>query len=96
MRNGRLSRLARKHLGLPKPSLFLRYFCNNLRYWQNSCNFVGEPKHTDHFYIFMQTPENDREGLPPFIKSWAQMYRIVIGTLFALILFFYWMMRYLA
>ncbi|MEZ4904490.1 MAG: hypothetical protein R2822_23455 [Spirosomataceae bacterium] len=44
----------------------------------------------------MKNPENDREGLPPFIKSWAQMYRIVIGTLFGLILLFYLMMRFLA
>lgn len=44
----------------------------------------------------MTTPENENEGLPPFIKSWPQMYRLVIGTLFALIVLFYLMMRYLA
>ncbi|MCU0338259.1 MAG: hypothetical protein MUE30_00110 [Spirosomaceae bacterium] len=32
--------------------------------------------------------------LPPFIKSWPQMYGIVIGTLLIQMLLFYWMMRY--
>jgi antibiotic biosynthesis monooxygenase (ABM) superfamily enzyme len=41
-------------------------------------------------------PENANEGLPPFIKSWPQMYAIVIGTLFVLMLLFYVMMRYFA
>jgi hypothetical protein len=41
-------------------------------------------------------PHNDHDGLPPFIKSWPQMYAIVIGTLFVLILLFYVMMRYFA
>jgi len=38
--------------------------------------------------------ENEQEGLPPFIKNWPQMYAIVIGTLFVLMLLFYAMMRY--
>jgi len=37
---------------------------------------------------------NETEGLPPFIKSWRQMYGIVIGTLAVLMLLFYAMMRY--
>lgn len=41
-------------------------------------------------------PENPNEGLPPFIKSWPQMYAIVIGTLFVLMFLFYVMMRYFA
>ena len=41
-------------------------------------------------------PENEQEGLPPFIKTWPQMYAIVIGTLFVLMLLFYAMMRYFA
>lgn len=39
-------------------------------------------------------PENECEGLPPFVKSWNQMYLIVIGTLFLLIVLFYAMMQY--
>jgi hypothetical protein len=41
-------------------------------------------------------PENDQEGLPPFVKNWSQMYAFVIGTLIVLILLFYAMMRYFA
>ncbi len=41
-------------------------------------------------------PENENEGLPPFIKSWPQMYALVIGTLFVLMVLFYVMMRYFA
>lgn len=37
---------------------------------------------------------NETEGLPPFIKSWRQMYRIVIGTLLVLMALFYVMMKY--
>lgn len=40
------------------------------------------------------TPENECEGLPPFVKSWSQMYAIVIGTLVLLIALFYAMMQY--
>ncbi len=40
------------------------------------------------------SPENSRDGLPPFIRNWPQMYGVVIGTLFVLILLFYLMMRY--
>ncbi len=39
-------------------------------------------------------PENESEGLPPFVKTWPQMYTIVIGTLVLLILFFYAIMQY--
>ncbi|WP_205319194.1 hypothetical protein [Runella rosea] len=39
-------------------------------------------------------PENECEGLPPFIKTWSQMYGIVIGTLIVLIVLFYAMMHY--
>ena len=44
----------------------------------------------------LTSPENEQEGLPPFIKSWPQMYAIVIGTLFVLMVMFYAMMRYFA
>ena len=37
---------------------------------------------------------NDTEGLPPFIKSWRQMYAIVIGTLIVLMVLFYALMHY--
>ena len=40
------------------------------------------------------SPENECEGLPSFIKNWNQMYFIVIGTLLVLIVLFYAMMRY--
>lgn len=39
-------------------------------------------------------PENESEGLPPFVKNWSQMYMIVIGTLFLLMGLFYAMMQY--
>jgi len=31
----------------------------------------------------------DRDGLPPFVNSWKQLYMLLIGTLIALIVFFY-------
>jgi hypothetical protein len=36
---------------------------------------------------------NPQDGLPPFIKSWPQMYALVIGFLVATMLFFYWLMQ---
>jgi hypothetical protein len=38
--------------------------------------------------------EDPKEGLPPLIKSWQQMYLIVFGNLVLLILIFYWFTRY--
>ncbi|WP_165933404.1 hypothetical protein [Arundinibacter roseus] len=35
----------------------------------------------------IQTPE--QEGLPPFVKSWPQMYGLILGVLVAMIVFFY-------
>ena len=37
-----------------------------------------------------QTEENPNEGLPPFVKTWEQLYGVVIAELVALIGLFYW------
>ena len=34
----------------------------------------------------------DRDGLPPFVNSWKQLYSLLIGTLFLLMVLFYTMM----
>ncbi|HEV7381822.1 MAG TPA: hypothetical protein VGN64_18625 [Dyadobacter sp.] len=31
----------------------------------------------------------DRDGLPPFVRNWRQLYLLLIGTLIFLIVFFY-------
>ncbi|WP_414617532.1 hypothetical protein [Dyadobacter sp. 32] len=36
----------------------------------------------------------DRDGLPPFVKSWPQLYTILILALAALIAFFYLFMTH--
>ncbi len=40
-------------------------------------------------------PENPTD-LPPFARSWTQLYAIVIGSLVAEILFFYGLMHWLS
>jgi hypothetical protein len=35
----------------------------------------------------MQEPENDNQSLPPFVKSWRQLYWLVAGSLVAVIIF---------
>lgn len=34
--------------------------------------------------------ENPNEGLPPFVKTWEQLYGVVIAELVVLIGLFYW------
>ena len=34
------------------------------------------------------------DGLPPFVKTWRQMYAFVIGTLVSVILLLYLFMQY--
>jgi uncharacterized protein YpmS len=36
----------------------------------------------------VQVPQ-DRDGLPPFVNSWKQLYILLIGTLLLLIVLFY-------
>ncbi|WP_169720083.1 hypothetical protein [Dyadobacter alkalitolerans] len=36
----------------------------------------------------------DRDGLPPFVKSWKQLYQLLIGTLILLIVLFYLFMKH--
>lgn len=36
----------------------------------------------------MQQPEDDIQSLPPFVKSWRQLYWLVAGSLLAVIIFF--------
>lgn len=36
----------------------------------------------------------NRDGLPPFVKTWKQMYIILTGTLFLLITLFYLFMNH--
>lgn len=38
--------------------------------------------------------EYSTNELPPFIKTWRQMYAAVIGNLIFLMLLFYWITRY--
>ena len=40
-------------------------------------------------------PENP-DGLPPFARSWLQLYAIVIGSLVVEIVLFYGLMRWLS
>ena len=40
-------------------------------------------------------PDN-RSDLPPFARSWSQLYAIVIGSLIAEIALFYLLMRWLS
>ncbi len=40
-------------------------------------------------------PDNP-SGLPPFARSWAQLYAIVIGSLVVEIVLFYVLMRWLS
>lgn len=35
------------------------------------------------------TEPNPNEGLPPFVKTWRQMYAIIVGFLLLLIVLFY-------
>ncbi|MCF2487347.1 hypothetical protein [Dyadobacter sp. CY347] len=37
---------------------------------------------------------NDRDGLPPFVRSWKQLYQLLIGTLILLIVLFYLFMKH--
>ncbi|WP_439557370.1 hypothetical protein [Dyadobacter sp.] len=37
---------------------------------------------------------NPRDGLPPFVNSWRQLYIVMIATLAVLILLFYLFMRH--
>ena len=37
--------------------------------------------------------ENPREGLPDFIKSWTQLYLLVVGNLLATMAFLYWLTK---
>lgn len=36
------------------------------------------------------TSEDPREGLPPFVKSWPQLYAVVLTELVVLVGLFYW------
>ncbi|WP_198034408.1 hypothetical protein [Dyadobacter tibetensis] len=36
----------------------------------------------------------DRDGLPPFVKSWSQLYLLLMGTLATLIVLFYFFMKH--
>ncbi|WP_199539319.1 hypothetical protein [Dyadobacter luteus] len=36
--------------------------------------------------------QENRDGLPPFVRNWPQLYMVLIGTLIFLIVFFYWFM----
>jgi hypothetical protein len=36
----------------------------------------------------------DRDGLPPFVNSWSQLYKLLIATLAALIALFYLFMTH--
>lgn len=36
----------------------------------------------------------DRDGLPPFVSSWKQLYQLLIGTLVLLIVLFYLFMTH--
>ncbi|WP_188584495.1 hypothetical protein [Dyadobacter sediminis] len=36
----------------------------------------------------------NRDGLPPFVKTWKQMYILLTGTLFLLIALFYLFMNH--
>ncbi|MFT4032500.1 MAG: hypothetical protein QM669_08765 [Siphonobacter sp.] len=38
----------------------------------------------------MMDLEKKEEGLPPFVRSWRQLYGIVIANLFLIILLFWW------
>ncbi len=39
-------------------------------------------------------PENPEQELPPFVKTWKQFYRLLIGWLIFLILIFYAFTKY--
>ena len=39
---------------------------------------------------------DDPSGLPPFARSWSQLYAIVIGGLAAEVMLFYALMRWLS
>jgi hypothetical protein len=38
--------------------------------------------------------DDPRDGLPPFLNSWAQLYTLMIGTLVTLIILFYLFMTH--
>jgi hypothetical protein len=38
--------------------------------------------------------QQNRDGLPPFVKNWPQLYLLLIGTLACLIVFFYFFMTH--
>jgi len=38
--------------------------------------------------------QQDRDGLPPFVKNWPQLYALLIGTLVLLIVLFYLFMTH--
>ena len=40
--------------------------------------------------------ENTKNDLPPFLKTWQNIYALVAGTLFSLIVLFYVMTLYFA
>jgi len=41
-----------------------------------------------------ETTPQDRDGLPPFVKNWPQLYALLLGTLAVLIVFFYLFMKH--
>ena len=38
--------------------------------------------------------DSPRDGLPPFVKTWPQMYAFVVGFLVLVIVLLYLLMRY--
>lgn len=41
-----------------------------------------------------ESTDADRDGLPPFVRSWPQLYKLLIATLVVLIALFYLFMTH--
>ncbi|GAB3699447.1 hypothetical protein GCM10027592_25530 [Spirosoma flavus] len=64
------------------------------------CEYRGRYTDFPYFRRYSQTiltfmPE-DTTDLPPFVRTWAQLYAIVIGCLVLEMLLFYGLMRWLS
>lgn len=62
------------------------YFCTTVRNLSNkTLNLVMDKK---------ESTNADRDGLPPFVSSWPQLYKLLIATLVVLIALFYLFMTH--
>ena len=61
------------------------YFC----LWYNTRPFLSILNLSTRPMIIKENSSQDRDGLPPFVNSWKQLYTLLIGMLVLQIVLFY-------